>query len=663
MILYDFIDRLRRSLRAKLILTFSALVVLSVALSAAAGIVLLGTAIRRQAQDKVRQDLNGVIEVYQKEGQRIAAAVELIAQGLSAGQLAGGHGRSWERYWREAISEKGLDFVSLTDEAGRVIYRPLNPGARGDRYPNDIARWVQWSKKTVISSERFSQGQLEREGGDLSARARIVTADTSRSAEQGRFHQSDGLMLVAASPVKDDKNRILGIVFGGVLLNGNEELVDRAQRMLYRQERYQGRDLGTVTIFLDDYRIATNVTTAQGKRALGTRVSEQVYRQVMERGSRWVGRAYVLDAWRIAAYEPIRDISGRPIGMLYAGILEAPFVRLRNKVVMVYLAIAVLTVAALVLVVNWASGRIIRPVRELVAATEEIARGNLGYRVPVKGQDEIGQLGDSFNRMSAELKRVTDGYLELNRTLEQKVVQRTKELEAARDSLVQTEKLSSLGRMAAGIAHEINNPLTSIMLNSHLMKEKLPKNSRLHEPLDLIIEETARSSAIVKGMLEFSRQTVSHLRPTDINRALEKTLRLLDSQLMMQKVSVSTDLSEELPQVPADEGKLRQVFTNIILNAGDAMPQGGRLEIATKWDGERRKVRISFADQGSGIPREVLPKIFDPFFSTKGIKGTGLGLAISYGIIKQHGGEIEVQSREGRGTVFTVVLPLERNQI
>lgn len=660
--LKSFIESFQRSLRAKLILTFSALVVISVALSAAAGVILLDTAIRRQAQEKVRQDLNSVIEVYQKEGQRIAAAVELIAQGLGAGQLDEVRGGSRARYWQEAL-QKGLDFVSLTDETGRVSYRPLNPEVRGDRYPNDIAKWVQWSKKTVVSSEKFSPEQLQREGRDLAVRAIIRTLATPRAVKREESVEGDGLVLVAASPVKDEKNRILGIVYGGVLLNGQEELVDRAQRMLYRQERYQGRELGTVTIFLNDYRIATNVTTAQGQRALGTRVSEQVYRQVMERGSRWVGRAYVLDAWRIAAYEPIRDLSGRPIGMLYAGILEAPFVQLRNRVVMVYLAIAILAVAALVLVVNWASGRIIRPVRELVTATEAIAQGNLGYQVPVRGRDEIALLGNSFNRMSVELKRLTDGYLELNRTLEEKVAQRTKELEAARDNLVQTEKLSSLGRMAAGIAHEINNPLTSIMLQSHLIKEKLPQNSRLHEPIDIIIEETARSSAIVKGMLEFSRQTVSRLRPTDINRALEKTLRLLDSQLLTQKVAVSASFAEDLPLVPADEGKLRQVFTNIILNAGDAMSQGGRLEIATSWDRERREARISFADQGSGIPQEVLPKIFDPFFSTKGTKGTGLGLAISYGIIKQHGGEIEVRSQEGRGTIFTVVLPLERNPI
>lgn len=638
------------------------MIIAGVALSAAAGIALIGTAILRQAQDRVRQDLNGLAELYRKEGELIGSAVEMAAQGVGTGQ------------WRDpagwpALAEqlemtrqlKGLDFLTLTDSGGRVLLRARNQGISGDRYQNDLVKWVQWSKKTVVSTERFVREQLQREGGDLAQRAEVAMVSAPGSNEEPGAVGTGGLMMVAVVPILDPQHRIESLLYGGVLVNNTTELVDRAKRILYREESFKGRDLGSVTVFLDDYRVATNVALPDGRRALGTRVSEEVYRRVIERGSRWTGRAYVVDAWRIAAYEPIRDISGRPIGMLYAGVLEAPFTRLRNRIVMVYLAIALLTVLGLAVTANWASGRIIQPIRELVSATGEIARGNLGHRVSPRSGDEIGQLGDSFNRMADGLKRATEGYQELNQSLERKVAERTRELEQARDRLLQSEKLSSLGKMAAGIAHEINNPLTSILLNAHLIEERLPKNSRHRENLALVIGETERCSTIVKGMLEFARQTVPNMRPVDLNSAVEKTLLIMESQLLVRQVRVETRLDRSLPRVPADEGKLRQVFANIILNAADAMPGGGRLEIDTRLDAERRRAEVSFQDTGGGIPKELLGRIFDPFFSTKGTKGTGLGLAISYGIVQQHGGSITASSEEGKGTAFTITLPIDRN--
>lgn len=659
--LLDIKEKLRHSLRAKLILTFSAVIVAGVALSAAAGIVLIGTAILRQAQDRVRQDLSGLSELYRKEGELIGSAVELAAQGIEPGVLKkdkrlGDLTQQLERL-RQA---KNLDFLTLADPGGKALLRARNPEARGDRYQNDLAKWVQWSKKTIISSERFDREQLQREGGDLAERAVVRTIGTSISLDKSELEETDGLMLVAVAPVLDPQRRIEALLYGGVLVNNTTELVDRAKRILYREESFKGRDLGSVTIFLDDYRVATNVPKPDGSRALGTRVSEEVYRKVMERGSRWTGRALVVDAWRIAAYEPIRDISGKPIGMLYVGVLEAPFTRLRNRIVLVYLGIALLTMLGLAVTANWAAGRIIRPVRELVAATSEIAKGNLDYRVQQRSGDEIGQLGEAFNRMAGELKRAKEGYQELNQSLERRVSERTQELEQARDQLVQTEKLSSLGKMAAGIAHEINNPLTSILLNAHLMEERLPKNSRLRENLSLVIGETERCSAIVKGMLEFARQTVPNMRPVDINAALGKTLLLMESQLLLHQVRVETQLDPSLPKVPADEGKIRQVFANIILNAADAMPGGGRLVIATRLEAEKRRAEVSFRDTGGGISQDMLGRIFDPFFSTKGTKGTGLGLAISYGIVQQHGGSITVESQQGQGTLFTITLPIDR---
>jgi two-component system NtrC family sensor kinase len=474
--------------------------------------------------------------------------------------------------------------------------------------------------------------------------------------------QTGGLVLKVAAPVLDKDLRLTGIVYGGRLLNNSTELVDKIKNVLYRGEKYRGRDVGTTTVFLDDYRIATNVLLPDGSRAIGTRASKEVYQQVMGRGNRWIGRALVVDNWCIAAYEPLRNIGGKPVGMIYVGMLEAPFVQIRNQVVLIFLGIALATVSSLWLLANVTADRITRPLRELVRGTTQVASGDLSSRVSATSEDELGQLAKSFNRMTDELRKATDGYQELTRTLEQKVADRTAELQAAQTQLIQNEKLSSLGKMAAGIAHEINNPLTSILLNSHLMAEKLRKDSRLRENLQLIIDETTRCGAIVKGLLEFSRQSISDKKPADINRVLKTTLQLMESQLMLQKVQTTTALDPGMPEISADANKLKQVFTNLILNAADAMPGGGAIAISTAVDREARQVIITFKDRGGGIPPEIQGKIFDPFFSTKGTKGTGLGLAISYGIIQQHGGTIEAQSSEGLGTTMTVRLPIDETE-
>jgi two-component system NtrC family sensor kinase len=266
--------------------------------------------------------------------------------------------------------------------------------------------------------------------------------------------------------------------------------------------------------------------------------------------------------------------------------------------------------------------------------------------------------------MTAELQRADDRYQALTKTLEDKVRDKTQELRDAQDQLLRSEKLSSLGKMAAGIAHEINNPLTSILINSHLIAEKLTggEKQKFEDNLKLIIDETTRSSAIVSGLLEFSRQTPPELKPADVNEVIEETLVLLRSQVLAHNVEIDKELGENLPKITIDENKIKQVFTNVLLNALDAMPDGGTLFIASRLSPEKQCVIIMFRDNGCGIPAEDLGKIFDPFFSTKGTKGTGLGLSVSYGIIEQHSGRIDVQSEVGNGTTISICLPMSESR-
>jgi two-component system NtrC family sensor kinase len=299
-----------------------------------------------------------------------------------------------------------------------------------------------------------------------------------------------------------------------------------------------------------------------------------------------------------------------------------------------------------------------RPVRELVKATKKIAEGDLNYSIPLKTEGEIGQLASSFNQMTSDLKKMDETLLEWGKTLEQKVEQRTKELRNTQNQLLQSVKMASLGKLAAGVAHEINSPLTGILTYSSLLHEAKKDGDPDKEDLEVIINETNRCKMIVKGLLEFARQTKPQKVLSDINEVTHKSINLISHQASIQNVKIEKEIKPDLPKIMIDAVQIQQVFINLLLNAIDAMPQGETLTVSSGIDGEM--IAIRFTDAGIGIPEENLQKIFDPFFTTKEQgKGTGLGLSVSYGIIERHRGKLEVKSEVGNGTTFTVKLPIK----
>jgi len=469
---------------------------------------------------------------------------------------------------------------------------------------------------------------------------------------------TSGMLIEAAAPILSDDGTLVGVLYGARMLNRSFEIVDAVKDIVYRGEKYGDKDAGTATIFQDDLRISTNVIGSGGERAVGTRVSAEVYEWVVGGGETWVGRAFVVNDWYITAYEPIRDLNGEVIGMLYVGTLEAPYIDLRRKVAVTFAGIAAAAVIAMSIVSVLLSGTIVKPIRELLRGTEEIGAGCLDHRVKVSGKDEVGQLAASFNLMAADLQKARAGYNELTASLEDRVREKARELQETQDRLIQSEKLTSLGKMAAGIAHEINNPLTSILINGHLVAESLARDEEVGESLDLIVSETARCGEIVRGLLEFSRQSPPDMVVGSLNDVVEKTLALLRTQFLAARVEVITRLGDSIPDMPMDANKMEQAFTNLMLNAIDAMPGGGSLTVESGVSPDGEMVEIIFADTGCGMPEEELSRIFDPFYTTKGTKGTGLGLSVTYGIVQQHGGKIEVESWSGEGSVFTVSIPL-----
>ena len=305
---------------------------------------------------------------------------------------------------------------------------------------------------------------------------------------------------------------------------------------------------------------------------------------------------------------------------------------------------------------------VIHPVRRLVAATKRVRAGKLDEGVPVSGSGEIGALEASFNDMERSLAAARAERNDLLQGLERQVRERTEALGRAQAQLIQTEKLSSLGKLSASIAHEINNPLAGILTTSKLLIRTIeespgdPRAASTIRMLKLVQRESERCTALVRNLLGFARECALPLSDADVNAALDEALFLVANQIALLGIKLERQL-EPVPAIRADFGQLRQAFANIIINACDAMPKGGTLRVRSRFVETERLITIEIADTGVGIPPEQLTRVLDPFFTTKE-KGTGLGLSVVYGVVERHGGRLAIDSAPGAGTTVTIRLPL-----
>jgi len=337
----------------------------------------------------------------------------------------------------------------------------------------------------------------------------------------------------------------------------------------------------------------------------------------------------------------------------------------RQRKLAFFTGLSILMVSLISVLLIWLMVR--KPVRELIEGTRHVGEGDLDYSIPVTSADEIGRLAASFNHMTAQLKKAQQEILEWTRTLEERVRQKTSELERAYKHLAQAERMVSLGKLAAVVAHEINNPLAGILTYTKLVYRMAEKgfngNERLGEAknyLQIVEGESRRCGAIVKNLLTFARQAPLNPQKNELNTIVERCLLLVGHQLELQSIDLEKNLAAELPPLYCDASQVQQALLALLMNAVEAMPHGGRLRVSTSFDSTRRDGRVVITDEGPGIPQEILPHVFEPFFTTKEEgKGVGLGLAIAFGIIQQHGGNIEAASTPQKGTTFTVILPEE----
>jgi two-component system, NtrC family, sensor kinase len=647
--------RVRISIRRKLLFATLAPLCVAIVLCWFIGAKLITDRVFRQAQQTVIGDLTSARKVYQDEIQHLTGIVKVAAlsSALTA-SLQSGRQTEIQKITGRLLESEQLSFMNIIDSEGVVRYRAANPREKGDRLASDplVARAL--AGVLAGGTQVYTVERLGLDNPALARSSSIAIKSTPRSRPSTGAALERGLMLVAAAPLRTEDGRVIGALQAGLLLNNDERVVDAITRIVYDREVK-----GVATVFLGDVRIATSVRDGAGNRATGTLMSAAVADDVLDRGKPWSDRAFVLNDWYISAYEPIRDPEERVVGALYVGMPERPFLNIRSNLNLVFTGVLLFVSLIGVTLSTWISRRLARPVRALAEGARRIAAGEHIEPIAVSTRDEIGLLADEFNTMNREVNS-------LKNTLEQKVRERTTQLEernqqllATQKELAKAERLSGLGLLAAGVAHEINNPLAVIRGNAELLQDEIPAPSEEREEVEAIMAEVGRIERIVSNLRVFSRSGMQRVTRFSLGELLDGILDQIGHQIALEPFRIVRGYWGADVEVEGDRDQLRQVFTNLVVNGLQAMEGGGVLALDLLPDQAGRTVEIRVADSGCGIPPKNLDKLFTPFFSTKP-NGTGLGLAVSYGIVKDHGGDIRVVSAPGLGAEFIVVLPVRQ---
>ncbi|NOH96339.1 HAMP domain-containing sensor histidine kinase [Vibrio sp. 99-70-13A1] len=584
----------------------------------------------------------------------------------------------------KAVNQSGTRENSKGDEITKSEGFAQWVSYNKSRYELDFLDWRsvrtiedKWKFLDLTRKESFfdvlNEEELDGLDVDLAKRAEVPLLN-------GNSVEKRGLVSRTVLTIRNEHDDIIGFLDGGILLNNSTGLVDQIRNLIYPVSEGSMRRTGTVTVFLDDLRVSTNVPLSsddKAGRAIGTRVSHDVHNKVLNQGEEWLDRAYVYDAWYITAYQPIHDQYNNVIGMLYTGYLIWPLI----ETYLTNLGEISITIVMLLLV----SGLIVyRGARDLFNPIERIHKVvklvHMGQekRIGALGLDdqhELTQLAKQFDKMLDQLYQRNQEIQQAAIQLECKVNARTASLKEkteqlehhitllnqARDTLVVNERLAALGELTAGIAHEINNPTAVILGNVELMKFELGSDTnRVEEEITAIMEQIDRIRNITRSLLQYSRHggVQDEVTWQHINPIVDESITLVKTGAKKKGITYVSDLKAKT-SVEINRNQLLQILVNLQMNAIHAMDGKGSLTVSSEdWveGGVACGAIIHVEDQGCGIKPEQLKRIFSPFYTTKR-DGTGLGLSVSQSILSQTGGEIKVESEVGKGSRFSVYLP------
>lgn len=585
--------------------------------------------------------------------------------------------KSWSEsaYLRNLLNQRGgklnnKDLQAQAERLGFAYLRLISPtgmvvNSFPPRLPYMLDSEVQKSVKFRESGSYtvlLSNKELMDISPDLASRAVQAIIPTSNASPSPKSTEDRGLVVQVLQPVFNNGN-MLGYLEGGLLLNGNLGLVDEINNLIYSPNTLLEGSIGTTTIFLEDVRVATTVRRDGELRALGTRVSDVVRQSVLGRGEVWLERAFVVNDWYVAAYAPLLSPEGARIGMFYVGFLEAPYANIKTQLLILFLlAVGVAMVLGAMMVVRLTSG-IFYPLRRMNYIMSLQERGDTAARVgDLRREDEFADLANHFDALLDQLDARRSELLGLNEQLDERVRQRTADLQAANQKLHQaveqllaSEKLAALGQLTAGIAHEFNNPLAIMMGHLDLIRITLNDPESL-KTVRLLDEQVHRMRNIVQKLLQFCRpdEYASYTEEINVNEIIQDSILFVRNEIDMARAQLKFDFSAQ-QTVQFSKTELQQVMVNLLINATHALEgqfdaqfaalnEGPTISIKTadvRLSDGQPAVQILVQNNGEAIPPDRLQLIFKMFYTSKQAgRGTGLGLPVSRMLVQRYGGDL-----------------------
>jgi two-component system, NtrC family, sensor kinase len=639
------------SIRFKLILCLLIVSFLVGGVSLFIGSQLLYNAMTHEAGKHSRLALNATHDVYDAHIKFIKTALDITTLGSGFhSSMVNKDLSDLEFRINRLAGNAELDFAGIVTGVGVLLSR-LSPFSTQDKISlqkNPLVRQAIRQGRIISGTIVLSQNFMILENPGLAKRLQNKPGNEPGQKTTKADEQTTCMAIAAAVPIFETpgKEKLAGVLYGGILLHQSTSIVDSIPKSIFFDNIQSASNTLAVNIFFNNFCIATNRVDQNGKRNFGARAPDNVRHQVMIRGDQWTSRQNDSTGQNLVSYDPIYDIFGKRVGILSIAISESNYLSLQRKFIL-YLSLAIFASVIIAIAMGiFLTHRIMHPIHRLIRASLEVSNGNVSPDLGLMSKDkEMAVLQTTFGWMVESVKR---------RRME------------SRTQIIQSEKQASIGRLAAGVGHEINNPLTGVLTYTHMLLRRKDIPDDVRSDLHVIAESTERVRKIVKGLLDFSRQTRLNPERIDINQLASSTLKLMENQALLKGVSIQFKPGKNIPMMVIDRNKTESVLLNILINALDSTKAGDTITLQTTTGVStdnvgHRGVEIVITDTGCGILPENLNKLFDPFFTTKEVgSGTGLGLSVSYGIVKEHGGTIRVQSEIGEGSTFFIWLPLKQ---
>ncbi|UCF90840.1 MAG: cache domain-containing protein [Desulfobacterales bacterium] len=646
-----------KSLRAKFFFALFVMFLILGGIFSLNGYMTIRSIVFKEAQNHVQSTLRVAWSEYIHNLDDITRILQLIGGKIELLKALKSRETTWIATRLEQLRKQyGLDFITVLDREAKVFVRSRYPNHQGDMSYLDGVVLPALKGKEAKGTVTIPKEILELEGEGLAQRAFLEFVPTPMAKLTPMKYIDSGMALKAAVPIWDGNEQI-GLIYGGVLLNRNYALVDRIQETVFRDGTYEGHQLGTVTIFQWDTRIATTVRNENRTRAIGTRVSAEVYDRVLENGLAWLGKAFVVRDWYLSAYDPIVSPEGNIVGIIYVGVLEKKFADYQKRLLSRFLLIAGVGISAALILSYVLLSTFVRPVKRLARASAQVSKGHFPSKIQEeKRYKELYDLTRTFNVMIQSIRERDEMLRQVNTDL----THINEELKNQNRNYME---------LLGFVVHELKSPINSIIYGlSALMSQSMGYLSdRQTKVAQIIIRNAEYLDTMIRNYLDLSRIETGELALYRNEVTFEEqVIRPIKVQLLSQLEASQMNIVDEVPpdtRVECDEELMKVVMNNLLSNA---IKYGSpNSEIRIRFQDLDDAIQIGVWNEGEGIPASSIKKLFAKFTDLAsrdrtGKRGTGLGLFITKELVERHGGAIWADSEEGKWVQFTFRIPKRR---